>query len=298
MKSKQIIIPFIVSLLLAPLASVVAWREGGASAGGTAVKCLFALTVLVEVVALAQAISAKKLFSRGDAGYLTWTLIVAFLMIRLIAELRLITLTFNLVHVPGNIDMASPGLFFYVVWLRYLYTLSDLLFIGALVSAIRTYKMTGLTFNLEVADYIYILLVLAVPSLTYIFKSNLGSAGLITLDNYIATYRLVAVLFGGAIAALCLAVRRYASQMGGGAVARVWNAVVVAGIARDASFLTLALISRSWRPVAEFGEQYLLFVFAVCWLLAGLYQQEIVPGARKPSVMAHTKQAQGSIAGS
>jgi hypothetical protein len=277
MKSKYLVIPFIATLVLAPAASVLAWKTGGADSGNEVLRWFFAATVLVEFVALTKAISARKLFSASDAGYLTWTLIVSFLAIRLVAEARLITLTFNLVQVPSNINSAGPGLFFYVVWLRYLYTVSDLLFMGALLSAIRSYKMTGLKFDLLGRDWFYTLLVLAVPTVTYVFRSNLGSAGLINLDNYIATYRLVAVVVGGAIAALCLVVRRYASQMGGGAVARIWNAVVAAGIARDASFLTLALISRSLRPVAEFGEQYLLWIFAGCWLLASLYQREVVP---------------------
>ncbi|HUK88948.1 MAG TPA: hypothetical protein VLZ81_01000, partial [Blastocatellia bacterium] len=277
MKSKHVVVPFAVSLILAPIASALAWSAGGANSGNAVLRCFFAATVLVELLALAQAISARKLFSRSDAGYLTWTLIIAFLVVRLIAEARLITLTFDVVKPPSDIRTAASGLFFYVVWLRYLYTVSDVLFVAAIASAIRSYKMTGLTFGLMRRDSIYILLALGVPSVTYLFRSNLGSAGLINLDNYIATYRLVAVLVGGVIAALCLVVRRYASQMGGGAVARVWNAVVAAGIARDASFLTLALISKSLRPAAEFGEQYLLWVFAGCWLLAALYQQEVLP---------------------
>jgi hypothetical protein len=289
MRSRHILIPFVVSLVLAPLASALAWTTGGASSGNSVLKWLFAATVLIEILALIEATAARKLFSPTDPGYLTWTLIVSFLVVRLIAELRLITLTFDFVQVPPDINTASTGLFFYVVWLRYLYTLSDVLFVGALAAAIRSYKMTGLKFGLMRRDAFYILLVLAVPSITYLYRANLGSAGLINLDNYIATYRLVAVLVGGAIAALCLVVRRYASQMGGGAIARVWNAVVIAGIARDASFLTLAMISRPWRGVAEFGEQYLLWVFAGCWLLAARYQQEVLPTARKSSVLAQTQ---------
>jgi hypothetical protein len=285
MKSKYVLAPFIVTLILAPLASALAWNEDGAHLGNLVLRWLFAATVLVEIVALFQATQARKLFSRSDAGYLNWSLIIAFLAIRIIAEARLITLTFHLVSAPADIHTASAGVFFYVVWLRYLYTISDLLFIAALGATIRTYKMTGLTFSLLGRDTVYMLLVLAVPLITYLYRSNLGSAGLINLDNYIATYRLIAVVVGGAIAALCLVVRRYVSQMGGGAVARVWNAAVIAGIARDASFLTLALVSRSWRPAAEFGEQYLLWVFACCWLLAALYQQEVLPAKRNTSVL-------------
>jgi hypothetical protein len=79
--------------------------------------------------------------------------------------------------------------------------------------------------------------------------------------------------------------------MGGGAVARVSNSVVVAGIARDASFLVLAVVSKFWKPGAEFGEQYLLWIFACCWVLAALYQQEVIPQARQRAA-----QTAGSVA--
>lgn len=66
-------------------------------------------------------------------------------------------------------------------------------------------------------------------------------------------------------------------EMGGGAVARVWNMVVVAGIARAGSFLILALLSR-WSLVgAQFAEQYAIWIFAGCWLIAALCQQEVLP---------------------
>jgi hypothetical protein len=249
----------------------------GADGGNMVVKLLFAATVLVEIAALRQAFSARKLFSKSDTGYLTWSLTIAFLVIRQIAEGRLLTLTFDLFDLPKNITAASPGAFFYVVWLRYLYTVSDVLFIGALLTTVRAYQSTGLKFGLQSRDYIYIALVCAVPITTLAFRGNLGLAGLINTDHYIATYRLVAVFSGGIIASLCLVVRRYVAQMGGGAVARVWNSVVVAGIARDASFLVLAVVSKFWKPGSEFGEQYLLWIFASCWLLAAIYQQELLP---------------------
>jgi hypothetical protein len=268
------------TLIIAPLASLLAWSLGGAEGGNLVVKVLFAATVLIEIGALKEAVSARKLFSRADTGYLTWSLTIAFLVVRLVAEARLLTITFNLFDLPRNITDASPGAFFYVIWLRYLYTVSDVLFVGALVTTIRAYKSTGLKFELQGRDYLYIALVCVVPITTLVFRGNLGLAGLINADHYIATYRLVAVFSGGIIASLCLVVRRYVAQMGGGAVARVWNSVVVAGIARDASFLVLAVVSKFWKPASEFGEQYLLWIFASCWVLAALYQQELVPQAR------------------
>src|SRR5262252_5314922 len=267
----------VASLIIGPLASVLAWNLAGIEGGNLVVKVLFAATVLIELVALKQVMAARRLFSRSDFGYLTWSLTIAFLVVRLVAEARLLTLTFNLFDLPKNITAASPGAFFYVIWLRYLYTISDVLFIGALVTTIRAYRSTGLRFGLQGRDLIYVALVCAVPVTTYFYRANLGLAGLINTDHYIATYRLVAVFTGGIIASLCLVVRRYVAQMGGGAVARVWNSVVAAGIARDASFLVLAVVSKFWKPGSEFGEQYLLWIFASCWLLAAIYQQELLP---------------------
>src|SRR5215471_11447745 len=208
-------------LIVAPVASVLAWNTAGADGGNMVVKLLFAATVLIEIAALRQAFAARKVFSKSDTGYLTWSLTIAFLVIRLVAEARLLTLTFDLFDLPKDITAASPGAFFYVVWPRYLYTVSDVLFIGALLTTVRAYQSTGLKFGLQGRDYIYIALVCAVPITTLAFRGNLGLAGLINTDQYIATYRLVAVFSGGIIASLCRVVRRCVAQMGGGAVARV-----------------------------------------------------------------------------
>jgi hypothetical protein len=272
-----------VSLIALPLVFLAVATAGSAAEADRMTLVLFGATVVVEVIALWQALSARKLFSRSDGGYLTWTLILLFLIVRLAAEARLTTLNFHLV--PKYTDGGGAGLFFYTIVLRYLYTLSDVLFICALGATIRAYKSTGLKFELMRRDYIYILLVWAMPTLTYVFRDNLVNPGITTADGYIATYRLVAVIVGAAIASLCLVVRRYVVQMGGGAVARVWNMVVVAGIARDASFLCLALLSNWWRPGAAFVEQYLLWVFSCCWLLAALYQQEVLPRASQSKVV-------------
>jgi hypothetical protein len=210
-------------------------------------------------------------------------LIVAFLIVRLIAELRLVTLTFGIVEMPKPIENASSLLFFYAIVLRYIYTVSDVLFIAALITTVRAYKSTGLKFEILKQDYAYFLLVWAIPVLTYVFRANLGLTGLTGPDKYISTYRLVAVFVGAIIITLCIWVRRYAVQMGGGAVAKVWNTVVIAGISRGASFLVLALLSQLWDLGARFFEQYLLVIFAGCWLLAALYQQEVLLRLSRPA---------------
>lgn len=279
MRSKSVIVPFIISLALFPMIFALALSLSGPASGDTVTLVLFGATTLIEIFALGQALSARKLFSSSDPGHLTWSLIVAFLVVRLAAELRLVTM--NLQLIPRFTDDASAGLFFYIIVLRYLYTISDLLFIAALVTTIRAYKSTGLKFELMGRDYLYMLALWAVPVVTYTFRDNLIDS-VVGRDNYIATYRLVAVTVGALIASLCLVVRRYALQMGGGAVARVWNTVVIAGIARDASFLVLALMSNWWKPGAQFTEQYLLWIFAGCWLMAALYQKEVLKHVRLP----------------
>jgi hypothetical protein len=284
MRSKSVIVPFIVSLAAFPAAFALASALGGAAEADRVTLALFGATIVIEVIALSRAVSARKLFSRSDAGYLTWTLIAAFLVVRLLGEMRLATINFQLV--PRYEEGASPGLFVYIIVFRYLYTLSDLLFIGSLLTTVRAYKSTGLKFEIINRDYLYLMLVWAMPAVTFIFRDNLIYSNTAGSDGYIASFRLITVTVGALIASLCLVVRRYALQMGGGAVARVWNMVVIAGIARDASFLVLAVLSRWWRPGAGFVEQYLLWVFACSWLLAALYQQEVLPRQSESRVVA------------
>lgn len=286
MNSKSVLVPFIISLFLLPIAFALALSMGGADAATTLTsKVLFSTTVLFEIVALFQIAQARKIFSRSDHGYITWTLILAFLVVRLVAEARLTTMNFEMV--PQLTDSSPSWLFFYRIVLRYIYTVSDLLFIGALITTIRSYKSTGLKFELLKQDYLYMLLLWTMPVITFIYRDNLFSAAAGN-DQYIPTYRLVAVTVGALIASLCLVVRRYALQMGGGAVARVWNTVFLAGIARDASFLALALMSGWSRAGAQFTEQYLLWIFTCCWLMAALYQREVLPRAKTGEYAAFT----------
>jgi len=283
MRSRAVIAPFIVSLVALPVTFTVVASLYGQAGSDRATLALFGATVLVEAIALAQVVRVRRLFSPGDSGHLTWTLITVFLVVRLVAEARLATLNFQLV--PRYAEGSSGGLFFYIIVLRYLYTVSDVLFIGALANTIRAYKSTGLKFELLAQDFFYMLLVWAMPALTYLFHDNLMYSNTAGTDRYIVTFRLVTVSVGALIATLCLVVRRYVLQMGGGAVARVWTMVVIAGIARDASFLALALLSGRWRASAQFTEQYLLWVFSCCWLLTALFQQEILPRASRERVI-------------
>ena len=277
---------FVASLILTPAAFATATVFGSAQSEAACSKVLFALTVVVEVIALVQALAVRSSFSRNDHARLTWSLIVAFLVVRLAGELRLATLTFEVVSTYK--EGAPVYLFVYVVALRYLYTLGDVLFVAALITTVRAYRSTGLRFELMARDYGYMALLWAMPVITYLFRRNLSLGGIITSDDHVMTYRLVAVFIGAVIASLCVAVRRYAVQMGGGAVARVWNTVVVAGIARDASFLVLAVLLKRWRSGAQFAEQYLLWAFAGCWLLAALYQREVLQRIAPSNVAMRT----------
>ncbi|HXG91288.1 MAG TPA: hypothetical protein VNN73_02835 [Blastocatellia bacterium] len=286
MTSRSVVVPFIVSLVAAPIVFAIALALSGPAEAEHVTLALFAATLVVEALAIGRAVIARRMFSPSDTGYATWTLIVLFLVVRMLVETRLATINFQLVPKYG--EGSSSALFFYVVVLRYLYTVSDVLFITALANTIRAYKSTGLKFEMISRDYLYIALVWAIPALTFIFRDNLIYSNTAGTDNYIATFRLVTATVGAFIASLCIVVRRYVSQMGGGAVARVWTMVVIAGIARDGSFLALALLSKWWRPGAGFIEQYLLWIFACCWLIAALYQQEVLPRASKSELVTAT----------
>jgi len=181
----------------------------------------------------------------------------------------------------------------YISGLRYLYTLSDLCFTGALVVAIRAWRATGLPFRTLRRDHAMMLAVGLLAVATWALAGNLdilsqefqnASQGFKGVDaRQMQIFRLVAVSLGTLIACLCLVVRRYAVQMGGGALAGIWSAVVVAGIAHAASFLMQGALSRTWQTGAEFFEQLFLFIFAGSFLLASLRQREL----------ARTGQAQG-----
>jgi hypothetical protein len=279
MTNHSLLKPFLISLVLLPLTFAAACQFGGTEKGRLVTLCLFGITVLVEIVALWQFFRVRKSFSTSDPGYLIWTLILTFMAVRLLAEARLFTLNLNLV--PEYRDGASAALFFYIVVLRYLYTLSDLFFIGALIMTIRSYKNTGLPFKVLTQDYFYMAALCTLPIVTFTFRANLIESAITGNDGYIATYRLVAVSVGAIIGSFCIVVRRFALQMGGGSVARVWNMVVIAGVARDGSFLALALISSWSKYIASFTEQYLLWIFAGSWLLAALYQSAVFSRATK-----------------
>ena len=259
------------ALLLAFGATTLASDPGRAAVGFT--QALVLATVAVEILAWIGSVKARRVFAPDDTGHRTWTLIAVFLAVRIVAELRAITLVFQLV--PAWIQDDPDRAFFYRVILRYLFTVSDLILIAALVTMIRAYRSTGLQFAVLRRDWAYMAAVCAFPLAATVFRTNLFKLEYAN-DPTIATYRLVAVFVGAAIVCLCLVVRRYVVQMGGGALARIWTAVVVAGIARAGSFVVLALLSGAWWLGAGFLEQLLLWIFACHWLLAARHQAQLV----------------------
>jgi len=233
------------------------------SGARTVVMALTVAVLLVEMIALAQIIRVRAMFSRGDTARLTWTLIASFLLVRVLCDMRLIA---------GFLNLFPAGGFNFL----YFYTVSDLLFIAALTTTIRLYKGTGLKFEIKPVDYLYIAGAWAMAVATILAASYQGSA---TNFSSVTGYREVAVTVGGVIVSLGLVVRRYVSQMGGGAVARVWNTVVIASVARDASHLASLLVP-IWSPrYGFFVDIYLRWIFAICWALAATYQLEIIPRA-------------------
>jgi len=260
--------------LFAGLALGVSDRAGLLVARG-----LFLATLGVELAALGLAFAVRARFQPSEPNRRIWTLFAVFLVVRLLAQLRLASLYFDLV--PGFVT-GSPALFlFYTAGLRYLYTLSDLAFAAALGVAIHAWRATGLPFRVLGRDFALMALVGGLAVATWALAGNLtflSEEFRNVAARQMQIFRLVAVSLGTLVACLCLAVRRFAVQMGGGALAGVWSAVVVAGIAHAASFLALGALSQRWQTGAEFFEQLCLFVFAASFLLAILRQRELTRG--------------------
>jgi hypothetical protein len=237
-------------------------------------RVLFVGTLAIELLALLGAAQCRARFERGDPGRTTWTLFTAFLAVRVIAELRLFTLYFELV--PGLQGTAWGT--FYVVVLRYLYTVSDLCVVVGLVGMIRALRGLGLSFSLRPSDLVAMVLVAALPVVAFVLRERLTRTAALAADEAILAYRMIAVSLTAIVAMLCIAILRYARQMQGGALARIWGAIVVAGLARTASFVALAIVGGTWGNIAE---QVLLVVFALAWLRAGQEQRRLLAaGAR------------------
>jgi hypothetical protein len=264
---------FIALFAVAPVVFLVANDLGGEEVGHTAANGTFLAALLLEIFAFVGALAVRRHFDPSDTWRTVWTLAAAFLGVRILAELRLTTLLFG--FVPFYYEGAPTWLFVYVVVFRYLYTVSDLLFIAALALTIRSYRSSGFEFAVTPRDYLYMVPLLIAPVVAFRLRHLLVLRG----DQTLIAYRLVAVALNMVIACMCIVVRRYTVQMGGGAMARVWTVVVLAAAARVASLIAVAVVPQ-FLPTgavvaAEFVEQYLIAIFACCWLIAILYQRDV-----------------------
>ena len=229
-------------------------------------------TVLVEVACLLLTLQVRGGFDPEDPGRRTWNLILGFFTLRLLAELRLVTLYFD--WIPGFITESAELSNFYSVTLRYLYTTADVVLIVALLGLLRSYRGLGLQFRIRPPDWIVVAVLALMPGLVFVMRDNLG--GFLTTDDpALVAYRMVAVIVGVVVAIMSLGVLRYVTQMGGGALARIWGAIGIAGVARATSFVLLALLSGQSDVLGDLAEQGLLWVFASCWLAAILWQREL-----------------------
>lgn len=264
MKSKQILTVLLASLVVFPAvyAAVVAGSSDVYNSRG-AMALTFAV-LAVQIIAFAQVIRVRAMFSRADAARVTWTLIAGFFLVYILTDIRLIAGVFNIFPISGNTYL-------------YFFTVSDLLFIAALMTAIRLYKSTGLRFEIEPIDYFYIAGAWAIAIATVLAAYYQGHA---TDFSSVTAYREVAVMVGGVILSLGLVVRRYVSQMGGGAVAKVWNWVVVASFTRDISHLAWLIVPLWFPRYLFFAHLYLRWIFAVCWVLAATSQLDIKLNSR------------------
>ena len=227
----------------------------------------FGATVAVEIAALAYAVRLWRGFVPDEPNRRLWALFAGCLALRCLAELRLWSLHLGLVH-PTGVAYAV-----YVVGLRYVFTASDVLFGAGLVVALRTYRATGLPFRLRARDFVLMAAMLALPAAGILVSPKLNAWFLPEAGNQVRTFRFVQICVNTAVAALCIAVRRFAADLGGGVLARMWTYVWIAGVAHAASFLVFAGLSLWWPPGADLFEQYLLWVYGACWLLATLRQR-------------------------
>ena len=117
--------------------------------GGTRLNLFFA-TLTVELAVVVVVFLGRRRLIPGDPGRRAWTWIGVALVLRLLAELRLATLYLSVV--PDFIAGDPLLLDIYVLGLRYLYALSDLALLPALLAIRRGLQSTGLDFHLRPRD--------------------------------------------------------------------------------------------------------------------------------------------------
>ncbi|MBN2493121.1 MAG: hypothetical protein JXR96_00915 [Deltaproteobacteria bacterium] len=275
--TRAVRIGFVCSLVLLPALLVAFAAHGSAGTVSHALHLLFAASVAVELMALVVVVVVCRAHEPGEPIRRTWILLAACLAVRLLAELRLGTL-----YLGWGPEGGSGLYVFYVIGLRYLYTASDLLFAAGLVSAMLSYRATGLPFGATWREGVYLAGILALPVLAFLLSPTMNAWFLPEAGDQVKIFRFTQVCVGSAVACLCVVLRRFALQMGAGALGRVWTAVWIGGLAHVASFLVFALMEAVWPESAELFEQYALWIYAGCWLVASAQQREIALLARRP----------------
>ncbi|MEO1483368.1 MAG: hypothetical protein AAFU77_14770 [Myxococcota bacterium] len=252
---------------------------GHSSPAKTAQRGLFLVSYFVEIAVLVRSFQLLRQFERGEPKYTQWLFITLFIAFRVLAQTRTCLLYFDLVQ-PW---LTEPSVaFVYLHLLRLLYTVSDLFLVVALVQTIRTYRATGLPFRVGAREIPVFVLVSLIPIVGVFFLDGLSvrpfnsaDAG---ADRWLMTYRAGAMVISTFVVFMCLVIRRFAQQMGGGAVAAVWLAVAVAGLLRAGAYVVYSALSVSYAYPADLLKQILFFGFAAGWLIATLRESALIRG--------------------
>ncbi|MEO1481760.1 MAG: hypothetical protein AAFU77_06610 [Myxococcota bacterium] len=263
-------------------------------------RVLFLLTLVLEAMVVVGAWRVLSSFERGEVKWIQWVLFGAFMAVRFVAELRLLTLYFDLL--PEPLRHEGPARFFYIDVLRFTYSISDLLLIVGLVytwDALFGRVLFGrgqgarVPLRLRSRDAPWFLLMPLLPVGALLLRRGLATHTVTAVmpesdDPWLQAYRLLAVVLVTISVFLCAVLLSFARQLGTGAVARVWWAIVAAGVGRALSFLVLAAVAPLSAGTAVVLEQLFLLYFAWCWLAAVQYERalgslfQIEPGDGTP----------------
>lgn len=225
--------------------------------------CLFGATLAVEFGALALVLRGRALLHTSDDARWTWTLLAAALGVRLLAELRVGLLYLS--AVPAVIVDHPLARDIFVMGLRYLYTLSDVLLLAGLWTARRSFERSGLGYPLRPRDLAVLAVLAPLPVVTWTAQMAVHSD---PSDPGIFAFRVVSVVVGSVVSAMCLGLVSLTLQMGGGVLAWIWGGLAIAGIARVFAFVAASGLQALEVPASVAVEQGFLWTFACAWLLA------------------------------
>lgn len=224
---------------------------------------LFAATLTAEFAAVLLVLRGRAHLRPSDDARRIWTLLAAALSLRLLAELRVGL--FYLDAVPEAITARPLLRDLFVMGLRYLYTLGDLLLLAGLWLARRSFDRSGLGYPLRPRDLAVLGVLAPLPVLTWAAQTGIVAD---PADPGIYAFRVISVVVGSLGVALGFGLLSTALQMGGGVLAWIWGGLAVAGIARVLAFVAASGLQALALPVGIVVEQGLPWTFACAWLLA------------------------------